>query len=745
MLSGDSVPASTILPIILNKLGIPLQKKPPPPPTPKSEQEVLEEENEELKDENEPLKNEEAELLSIKEEEDDEKIVENEEDHVNNEENKENPDEVVEIAEREPTPPIVYEDLPLNEIVLKPGPDGNPRLQGFVMIGFPFNEEEANALKEFNIEFDKVLQFVDPSDGEILIKRGLEDFADLSKEIAAVDQAVSVCKDAFSDEILVEVPINGTEDEIHDRICRSIDPFYVYIDDPELILTKEELGEEAVGTTFGEYGPYDPVILKDHKWLMQGSEEYQVESLGKKYLFVSETEMEKFKKTPKQYINIAPEEVPQPHIMITGPRGSGVKTVLNELCEKYQIDSLDLKTKYLEYLEQEKYKRRKARLLKRGFLPRETNDDEEPYDPIEHDPDIIEEDESFDKALNEKNSMQLVLKGDQPLIINSRWLEIDEEKVSTGLVDLLYESRRLPEVIIILRAPESITIERLLDKEGITNKYQELMEIRRKEKEKAREEARKEKRDARLERIAAGEEVEDEEEEIEEETEDPEAPNLETMLEEAKQKIIETRESDNSSIDEIKEAFESRGIKIIEISSEINFSRLLQKINYELNKTLTNRKTIIERNLPVKLKTSKANELLLKSKAKISCFGTLCPVTPELPISKEYPVLFRDRVYYPGSPLDQEKFVGNPWEYLSQETNPEDVDLRVFCAIIGGPCSGKSVLSKDLVNALGIVRIGLRSAVSDILKQKSELAERVREDLNNGKELDEDLQVDVIA
>ena len=210
MLSGDSVPASTILPIILNKLGIPLQKKPPPPPTPKSEQEVLEEENEELKDENEPLKNEEAELLSIKEEEDDEKIVENEEDLVNNEENKENPDEVVEIAEREPTPPIVYEDLPLNEIVLKPGPDGNPRLQGFVMIGFPFNEEEANALKEFNIEFDKVLQFVDPSDGEILIKRGLEDFADLSKEIAAVDQAVSVCKDAFSDEILVEVPINGT-------------------------------------------------------------------------------------------------------------------------------------------------------------------------------------------------------------------------------------------------------------------------------------------------------------------------------------------------------------------------------------------------------------------------------------------------------------------------------------------------------------------------------------------------------
>ena len=363
-----------------------------------------------------------------------------------------------------------------------------------------------------------------------------------------------------------------------------------------------------------------------------------------------------------------------------------------------------------------------------------------------HDPDIADEDENFDKAANEKAAMQIVLQGNEPLIINAKWLEVDEEKVSQGLVDLLFESRRLPEIVIILRADELITLERLLDKEGITKKYEELMEIRRKEKEKAKEEARKEKMQARMERIAAGEDVEEEEEEVEEdEGEDPEAPNLETMLEEAKQKLIEIRDSDNSNVDEVKESFDGKGIPIIEVSTEILLPRLLQKINFEINKVMTERNTLFEKTLAIKLTKPKAEEILKKSKAHTSCFGELCPVTPELPMSKDFPVLFRDRIYYPGSATDQEKFVVNPWLYLDQDTNPKDVNLNVFTAILGGPCSGKSTLARDLVSELNIIRVGLRSAVKDILAEKSELAENVRRELGDGKELSEALAVDVIT
>ena len=757
ILMGSSLPGNFILPIILHKLGIPLQKRPPPPPTPRSnaeEEEPLEPqesriksdaEDEELaKDSSGGIKEEGAEL-----EQDSEQMMMNKEiekiEGENLEEGQVHAEEIP--IEREPTPPIVYEDLPLSEIVLRPGTDGLPRLKGFVMIGYPFNEEEAASLKDFNIEFDKVLQFVDPTDGEILIKRGAEQYVDIPRDLTTVDQAVAVVKDAFGDEVVIEIQITGTEDEVHDRICRNLDPFYVHIDDPDNVISKEDAGEEAVASVFGEFGPYDPVVLTEQKWLMKGSEELEVQASGKKYSFVSEVEMEKFKQSSKQkYINVAPVAVPQPHIAITGPRGSGVKTLLGQLCEKYQLPSLELKPLYLKYLEEERTKRRLARLLKRGFLPKETNDDDEPYDPMLHDPEITEEDEGFDRALHERTAMQHVLQGSDPYIINAKWFEVDEEKVSQGLVDLLYESRRLPEIAIILRAPEPTTIDRLLDREGITQKYQELMEIRRKEKEKAREEARKEKLQARMEKIAAGEEVEDEEEEVEEEeADDPEAPNLDSMLDEAKQKLLEMRESDNTAIDEVKEAFEGKGITVLELSTEIPLPRLMQKITHELTKVLSDRSSLVERNLPLKLKPSKAEEILKKSKAQVSCFGNICPVTPELPISKEYPVLFRDRIYYPGSITDQEKFAANPWLYLSTDVNPRDADLRIICAVLGGPCCGKSTLCKDLKSEIGLVRINVRNSVQEILMENSELASKVRDEVCEGKELSEGLAVEVIA
>lgn len=746
VLVGESIQGQNILPIILNKLGIPLMKKPPPPPTPKSEEEEAEqaEAPEEVKESGGDSKSD--------EEKDSEDNQENENKDPT-EENPENPEKPVteENIEKLPTPPpepIVYDDLPLTEIVLKKDEHGNfTKLQGFIMLGYPCTEEEATSLKDFGVEFDKIINLVDPNDGEILAKRGAENFVDLAKELAFADQAASICKDAFGEENVIDIKIDGTEQEVHDRILKALDPFYINIEDPDNIVSKEEAGEEAVVSTASEYSNYDPVILKEHNWLMPGSDEFEVQSLGKRYLFVSEAEMEKFKSSPQDYIQDSPLPVPQPHIFVTGPRGSGVQTIISELCTKYQISDFHLKQQLLRYLDEERQKRRKTRLLRRGFVPKEQNEDDEPYDPLLHDPEIIEEDENFDKALHERQALQHVLPAGEPLVINGKWFEVDEEKVSQPLVDLLFESRRLPEIVLVLRANEQVTLDRLLDKEGITKKYEELMEIRRELKEKAKEEARKEKLQARLDKIAAGEEVEEEEEEVEEEDEgdDPDAPNLESMLDEAKQKLIEIRDADNSAIDELKESFEGKNIKVVEIPTEGSLPRLLQKINYELSSVLQNRGTLLEKSLAIKLKPSKADELLQKNKAKVSCFGKICPVTPELPTSKNFPVLFRDRIYYPGSEIDQKKLIDAPWMYLSEDAQPKDVDLNVFAAIVGGPGCGKTTLAKDLEKEIGVVRVSLRLAVSQVLALESELAHRVRDQLGEGKALSDSLAVDVIA
>jgi hypothetical protein len=64
------------------------------------------------------------------------------------------------------------------------------------------------------------------------------------------------------------------------------------------------------------------------------------------------------------------------------------------LCDKFKIESLDLMTEFLKQTKIEKDKRKRARLLARGFkaLPPPEDEDAEP----ELDPEIEEEGEGFD-------------------------------------------------------------------------------------------------------------------------------------------------------------------------------------------------------------------------------------------------------------------------------------------------------------------------------------------------------------
>jgi len=67
------------------------------------------------------------------------------------------------------------------------------------------------------------------------------------------------------------------------------------------------------------------------------------------------------------------------------------------LCEKYKLQELDLQRAYLARLEDEKNKRKRLRLLERGFkaIPEPEEEDEEPQrdDEIEDDPEEFEREE----------------------------------------------------------------------------------------------------------------------------------------------------------------------------------------------------------------------------------------------------------------------------------------------------------------------------------------------------------------
>lgn len=80
--------------------------------------------------------------------------------------------------------------------------------------------------------------------------------------------------------------------------------------------------------------------------------------------------------------------------------------------------------------------------------------------------------------------------GINEIFINGNFYDVEEDKVSTSIVELLGEARRLPEVVVMLTSEEQKWLERVLDRKAIERELEEIKEKRRIEKEKEREEAR---------------------------------------------------------------------------------------------------------------------------------------------------------------------------------------------------------------------------------------------------------------
>ena len=105
----------------------------------------------------------------------------------------------------------------------------------------------------------------------------------------------------------------------------------------------------------------------------------------------------------------------------------------------------------------------------------------------------------------------------------------------------MQESRKLPEVVIILKVGENNVKEfltRVFDRKKIEKIWQDKCDERRAIR-------KKEKEQARLDAIAALEEGEQlpEEQENQEEEEDPDMPNLQEMIDEETSKVTAVREA----------------------------------------------------------------------------------------------------------------------------------------------------------------------------------------------------------
>jgi len=450
------------------------------------------------------------------------------------------------------------------------------------------------------------------------------------------------------------------------------------VDAPENVRTTEDLGEDDKPLPRGEYGNFCPVTFTNESWLYPGADESEVQVNERVYKLAGDKEAELFKANPGKYITAEGiQKPPEPHIMFIGPRGSGVSTQIELICQKYKVPEFKLKDELLAKLKAAKNERKKQRLLKRGFKPPEPVEEGEEGPPP--DPEIEDDPEDFEKEAHEKDTLKSVLNAFSPLIIDGEWFDVTEDDVSTQYTDLLFDSRRPPEIVIQLSVSEDKMLDRLLDRNTIEAKYQELMNKRNEEKRIKRQEDRA----AKLKELQEDEEKQPEmiEEEMiewdknrdqeEADEDDPEAPNLNAMLDESKEKLTESRNTQSDFCDEFVEKLKEKKVPVVKINGDLPVERVHLRVLSELKSYIEFRNSLFERAQVIDLKPTAAkpneNPCLVFERSYLysySKYGTRSPFDISKPdMNTKYSVLYRDKLYFFASEDEKQQFMMTPDVY----------------------------------------------------------------------------------
>uniref|UniRef100_A0A4W3JUK8 Uncharacterized protein n=1 Tax=Callorhinchus milii TaxID=7868 RepID=A0A4W3JUK8_CALMI len=109
-----------------------------------------------------------------------------------------------------------------------------------------------------------------------------------------------------------------------------------------------------------------------------------------------------------------------------------------------------------------------------------------------------------------------------------------------------------------------------------------------------------------------------------------------------------------------------------------------------------------------------------------------------------YSVLHRKYIYFFSNKQTRDKFIANPFKYLSQSKPKPVVPFKI--AVLGPPKSGKSTVARRLANEYGLQRISAGEAVRTVLvtQKKTFLALQINKHLKKGLTVPDELVVQCI-
>ena len=90
----------------------------------------------------------------------------------------------------------------------------------------------------------------------------------MDAELELADKNLAVVKEIYTDEVVKEVSIRGTKEQVLKRVLNIIDPFFTKCDEESMIRVSADLPETGYGhIPWGNYADFCPVnLLKG--WLL---------------------------------------------------------------------------------------------------------------------------------------------------------------------------------------------------------------------------------------------------------------------------------------------------------------------------------------------------------------------------------------------------------------------------------------------------------------------------------------------
>ena len=98
----------------------------------------------------------------------------------------------------------------------------------------------------------------------------------IDSELEFCEKQLALLKESYTEELVKEVSIRGSLDDILKRVLNIIDPFYSKCDEESMVRVSADLPESGYGhIPWGDYADYCPVSFQNG-WLQLGKEEFEL-------------------------------------------------------------------------------------------------------------------------------------------------------------------------------------------------------------------------------------------------------------------------------------------------------------------------------------------------------------------------------------------------------------------------------------------------------------------------------------